>query len=256
MNILYSIPIHSCPECVRQLCDGILFFDKTAIIILHVSSSESISTFDYIKNDKILINPTQFETNWGWDFTRIHVSNYLYVKDNIEISHVIFLTSNTLILRNPYEYIKNNDAAFSEHQLNINNKLTPPLLVTKEQIGWGGEFLESQEYLNLLRELKSKDMYGCIIDGCFVNSTIMDKICYFYYKYFKDCDFHHSLEERIIPTIACNVSKKITESSLLLRNQNLNSFKNLIDNNKVVFNKRIERDMENEIRKYYNTIIY
>lgn len=26
MSILYSIPVHECEECVKQMCDGILFF--------------------------------------------------------------------------------------------------------------------------------------------------------------------------------------------------------------------------------------
>ena len=38
--------------------------------------------------------------------------------------------------------------------------------------------------------------------------------------------------------------------------QRLDGFKLLLEKEDVFFNKRIPRDMDNELRKYYNTIIY
>jgi len=234
------------------MCDGILFFDKNAKIVLHVSDSISIDLFKFDNN--IIINPTQFETRWGWDFTRIHVSNYLLVKNKFDISHVIFLTSNSLMLRNPSEFIKNYDAGFSEQQHGI-RKLTPPLLIENYQISWGGAFLTDNRYLNILSELNSNKKFGCIIDGTFVTSYIMDKICYFYEKHFNYETITFCLEEFLIPTIACNLAKNISDALLYMRSVELDEFKELFKKEDVFFNKRIPRDMSSDIRKYYNTII-
>lgn len=251
--ILYSIPIYTSPECVKQLCDGILFYDKNAIIVLHVSKSTSIDLFNY-NNEKIIINPTQFETNWGWDFTRIHVSNYIFVKNKYNIEYIIFVTSNCLMLRNPSEFIKDYDSGFSEQQHGF-RKLTPPLLVEDYQIGWGGSFLNDPIYLNILSELGTTNKYGCIIDGTYVKSFIMDKICYFYEKYFNYKPIYFYLEEILIPTIACNLSQKISDSLLQLETPDLNKFKIFEKNENIFFNKRIELNISNEIRLYYDNLI-
>lgn len=202
MSILYSIPVHECEECIKQICDGILFFDNDAIIVLHISDSQSIDFFKSY-SDRILINKKQFATHWGWDLAKVHVSNYLYVKNNFnfDISHVIFLSSNCLMIKNPRDFIKDYDIGFSEFvesYLNPNYKdiksdnwykRTPPILVEDYQIGWGGPFLNDERYLKILEELNSNNKYGCMIDGCYVNNNIMDKICYFYNKYFSDEEY-------------------------------------------------------------------
>lgn len=250
---LYSIPVYECPDCIKQFCDGILFFDKDAVIVLHVSKSKDISLFEF--NDyRIFVNSIQFETNWGWDFSRVHVSNYLYAKTKFDITYVIFLTSNCLILRNPSEFILNYDAGFSEQQYGI-VKLTPPLLIQDYQIGWGGSFLTDTRYLSILSELNSSNKYGCIIDGTFVKSFIMDKICYFYEKYFNYENNYFCLEERLFPTIACNLTDKISDSLLYLRSVDLREFKELLKKEDVFFNKRIPLDMSNDIRIYYSNLI-
>ena len=63
-------------------------------------------------------------------------------------------------------------------------KRTPPIIEEDYQIGWGGPFLNDERYLKILEELNSDKKYGCMIDGCYVKSYIMDKMCYFYNKYF------------------------------------------------------------------------
>jgi hypothetical protein len=250
---LYSIPIHECPECVKQMCDGILFFDNDAIVVLHISSNQDINLYS---NDRIFINPTQYETNWGCDFTKIHISNYLYVKDIWDITYVIFLTSNMLMIKSPSDFIKNYDCGFSEQQ-NNNIKLTPPLLIESYQIDWLSDVLKDYRYLGILEELETDKKYGCIIDGTYVNSNIMDKICYFYKKYYNSkIDHIHCLEEKIIPTIACNLTTNVSESLLYFKSVNLSEFKELLKKNHDYFSKKIDRDINCEIRQYYNTLIY
>lgn len=256
MNILYSIPVYENPDCVKQMCDGILFFDKDAIIILHVSKFSSISNFKHLENDKILININQFETKWGWDFTRVHVSNYVYAKKRYNFTHIILLTSNTLMIKKPHEFMKKADVGFSEQQ-NGPTKLTPPELIKDYQIGWGGSFLKDKRYLNILNNLKSDKMYGCIIDGTYVTDDIMSQIQFYYEKYFNYEPNYFYLEEILIPTIACNLAKKVNDSLLYLQElDNVEDYERLEKDNFTFFNKRVPLDMNNVIRKHYNNIIY
>lgn len=246
MSILYSIPIHESYDCVKQMCDGILYYDKDAIIVIHITSEQSLDLFKSYDN-RILLNPIQFRTKWGWDFTRVHVSNYLYAKNKFNISHIIFLTSNCLMVKNPSSFIKDYDCGFSES--------------IDENSGWLDDVKNNTEYKNMLNELNSNKKFGCIIDGSYTNSDIMDKICYFYYKYFKDCyDKIHSLEEKIIPTISCNLTDKISNSLLhfvaIETGPDLNYFKYLQEKEDVFFIKKIPRDINIEVRQYYNKLIY
>lgn len=257
MSILYSIPVHECYECIKQMCDGILFFDKNAIIVLHISNSQSM---DFYKgdNERVFVNPKQFETIWGCDFSGIHISNYLYVKDKFKISDIVFLTSNCLMLRNPAEYIKDYDCGFSEFQHDC-SKLTPPLLVKDYQIQWAGDLHKTKEFSSILEELNTTKIYGCMIDGGYVKSHIMDKLVYFCqknYKYEKLNLLPGRLEEQLFPTIACNLTNKISDALLYYCDQNLEGFQNLLKREDVFFNKRISRDINNPIRQYYNKIIY
>lgn len=257
--ILYSILVHECPECVEQMCKGILFFDNNSLIVIHASTS--IDKNQLFSNDKIIINPIQYETRWGWDFAKIHISNYEYIINNFyfDISYVIFLTSNTLMIKNPWEFIKDYDAGFSEYNTSNNYKLTPPLLKNEYQISWGGSFLKSKEYINILSELNTDKMYGCIIDASYVNKFIMDKICYFYHKYFSNNEilkYINAPEEIIFPTISCNLTNKISESLIYLTNEiELNDLENINNYKNIYFIKRVSRDMNHQIRKYYNTLI-
>ena len=253
MSILYSIPIHECSECVKQMGDGILFFDTNAVIVLHISDTQHID-FYKTNNHRILINLKQFETKWGWDLSRVHVSNYLYAKSKFEISDIIFLTSNCLMLRNPSEYIKDYDCGFSEYKHDA-SKLTPPLLVEDYQIGWAGDLPKSKEYQSILSELNTDKLYGCVIDGGYVKSKVMDRIVYLYEKYYNYKTLGFSLEEQLFPTIACNISGKISDALLHMGDQQLEGFKILLQTENVFFNKRIPRNMNNELRNYYNTII-
>lgn len=271
MSILYSIPVHECEECIKQICDGILFFDNDAIIVLHISDSQSIDFFKSY-SDRILINKKQFATNWGWDLAKVHVSNYLYVKNNFnfDISHVIFLSSNCLMIKNPKDFIKDYDIGFSEFvesYLNPNYKnikegwykRTPPIIEEDYQIGWGGPFLNDERYLKILEELNSDKKYGCMIDGCYVKSYIMDKMCYFYNKYFSDEEYLKYIncpEEIIFPTISCNLTHNISDSLLYYhRSLDLNLFSNSLEFENVYFIKGVERDVNNDIREYYKKLI-
>lgn len=252
MKTLYSIPVHECPECVEQMCQGIMHFDKNALIVLHVSKNQNI---DHFQIDNVVINPEQFETLWGWDFSRIHVSNYLFARKKFEISYVIFLSSNCLMLKDPSDFIKNYDCGFSEHN-HDGSKITPPYLIQDYQLGWAGDLYKTESFQGILNELNTTKRYGCVIDASYVNSLIMDKISYLYEKYFYyQISIHHSLEEQLFPTIACNLTTKISDSLMHMGNQNLEGFKRLIEKENVFFNKRIPRDMNNELRKFYNTII-
>lgn len=252
---MYSIPVHECTECVKQMCMGILSRDDNAIVILHVSSTDSIKNFEF-NNDRIIVNPKQFNTSWGWDSTRIHVSNYKYAKQQNDIGYVIFLSSNCLML-NPiptdtFLY----DAGFSEYILNDNTKNTPPILnKSRHDNWWVQKNIESDKrFISLENELKWTARYGCMIDASFVNVYIMDMVVYFYEKYFNYDELTFALEEILIPSIACNFTTNIT-SSLLTYNYNFNIYE-YENSNDIIFIKPIERSMNNTIRQKYDYNIY
>ena len=78
-RILYICPVHECSECVKQMCDGILYYDKDALIVLHVSKSSQIKDFEICLSKNVFINPVQFETYWGCDFMKVIISNYFLI---------------------------------------------------------------------------------------------------------------------------------------------------------------------------------
>jgi hypothetical protein len=91
----------------------------------------------------------------------------------------------------------------------------------------------------------------------------MNEICYFYEKYFNYEKITFYLEEILIPTISCNLTKKISNSLLYMKNLNIEEFKKiLIDNNDSsfpygphFFTKRVEMNMDNDNRIYYEKYI-
>jgi hypothetical protein len=253
MNILYSIPVHECAECIQQLCDGIFYYEPDAYIVLHVSDSQSL---DFYKptSDRVIINPTQFETRWGWDLSRIHVSNYLFAKQHFTFDYIVYLTSNCLMIKSPKQLISNYDCGFSEH-VHHAFKITPPELIEERQLAWAEGFTRIPGYTDILNELNTTRMFGGIIDGSYANVEIMDRISELYIKHFNYKTIYASLEEVLFATIACNMTTNVSDALLWLCDQNLDGFKSLPNKDGVYFNKRIPRDINNEIRQYYNTLI-
>ncbi len=228
------------------MCDGILFFDEEAIIVIHVSKSSNIHDFEICLRKNVYINPDQYETSWGCDFTVVHVSNYLLVKDKFDISYIIFLTSNMLMIKNPNNYIKDYDSGF--------NDISSVRFLEKHVDGWWGELNRKDYFFNILNELDSDTLYGGIIDGVFVTKEIMNKICELHIKYFDfKQNYEHAFEEKFIPTIAYNISNKISQQKCQFTFSN-SDFENFKEN--IFFMKKVERDMNNIVRKTYSSVIY
>lgn len=231
---------------------GILFLDNESIIVVHLSKGQNIKDYKF-ENDNVFFNPKQFETRWGWDFAKIHISNYEYIKKYKNVNYVIFLTSNMLMFKNPKNFIYNYDCGFSEYNLSDNTKRTPPLLISENQFSWAGDIIKKIEFKNILLELNSNNIYGCVIDGSYVNNKIMNKICFLYNKYYKDTEllkYNNAPEEKIFPTIACNLTDKISDSLVYFNNSNIK-----INLNNYYFIKNIERNMKNSIRLLYYKLI-
>lgn len=256
MSNLYSVSVHECPECAEQMCRGILKLDLNSQIVLHVSSATSIKDFENcLINKRVSINPHQFKTYWGCDFTRVHTSNYEHALHNSEfqfdISYVIFLGSNCLVMKDPSNFMADYECGFTIHD---NPSRTPPAIGTK-YLGWWGNTSQDPRFLSAMSELENQEKYGCVIDGTYVSSRIMNRICYLYEKYYgphKDDEHIFTLEERLIPTIACNSTNKISRSLVLWWGADINRIE---DPGEHFIFKGIERKINNEFRMKYQEII-
>lgn len=257
MSNLYSVSVHECPECAEQMCRGILKLDLNSQIVLHVSSATSIKDFkNCLINKRVSINPHQFKTYWGCDFTRVHASNYAHALHNSEfqfnISYVIFLGSNCLVMKDPSNFMADYKCGFTIHD---HVPKTPPE-IGAEYLGWWGDTSKDPRFLSVMSELENQKKYGCVIDGAYVSSEIMERICYLYDKYYdhsknKDAEHIFTLEERLIPTIACNSTNKISRS-LAFWGADINGIK---DSGEYFIYKGIERKINNEFRMKYQEII-
>jgi hypothetical protein len=158
------------------------------------------------------------------------------------------------MIKSPKEFISKYDCGFSEH-VHHAYKITPPELVEPRQLSWAEGFLQIPEYKEILNELNTTKMYGGIIDGSYCNTEIMDKISEIYIRIFNFKTIYASLEEVLFATIACNLTNNVSDALLWLCDQTIESFKSLPEMNGVFFNKRIPRDINHPIRKYYDILI-
>jgi hypothetical protein len=254
MSILYSIPIHYCPECVEQLCKGIFHFDSSAKIILHISKSEPLDFFTF-KHPNILINPHQFETKWGGDFSRVHISNFLYAKKNIDFSYFVILSSNMLQLQNIKSIVESNNVGYS---IPVNSDIHLSPLVDEDcKKGTAyNDALKNEMFKKMIYDLNITNIYSCVLDGTYTTKIMMELLTEIYIKYFNfNAQDSFAFEEVLFPTIICNFYKGAVHNSLLHECVNdIQTFNNIIQKN-VHFAKKVERDKENEVRKYYTTLL-
>jgi len=254
VSILYSIPVHECPDCIEQMCRGILQFDDNSTIILHVSKSKSRHSFT-INHPNVLINLQQFETSWGYDMSRVHISNFLYAKEKANFSHVVIIASNMLQLRDIKKEVKNNNVGYSIPR-------TPEYHVSAlidEDFKKGFAYhsaLENSIFKQMLHDLNISDVYSCVLDGTYATTEMMDRLAEVYIKYY---DFkpqaRHAFEEVLFPTIICNLYQgKIYNSLTYEHTHTMELFHHGIEK-KFHFAKKVERDMNNEIRKYYEGML-
>lgn len=214
MSVLYSIPVHECPECADQLCRGIFHFDKDSKIILHVTKTQNKEKF-IVKNKNVIINPEQFETHWGYDMSRVHISNFLYAQKIFDFTHFVILSSNMLPLKSNNAEIRTKNVGFS---VVYSTRHHAPAFVDGRHPKGFAYFgaLENLIFIQMIQECNFKNVYNCILDGAFVTTDLMKLSSDIYIKYFNFiAQKSFAFEEALLPTLFGNLYTDTIYNSLV-----------------------------------------
>lgn len=252
MNVLYSITAHECPECLRQLIQGIRLHHPSAIIAVHLNPSANINDYNF-NSERVFINPQRFEFHWGWDSIPLHMSNYRLAHQYFVIDKICFVASNMVMIRSPEKIMKEYEVGFSTY-FHGNERITPP--IQEDGRGWfGADLYQSQAMQSYIHDYNISTLYGCVIDGGFISSRIMEVLDQIHSRYFAG-SLWHCLEERLIPTVAFNNTNSYTYGLCWWGNTSTEAeYRHILTHQDRYFIKGVVRDLSLPIRQFYETII-
>lgn len=112
-DLCISIPVHESPLSLDSQINQILHFTNNSIIIIHINKQYRESYLNeaqkneamFLKNNRVLINPTSYITNWGDGrlFLSHHINYIFATKEGIRAKYYVHESSNTMLVRHAVE---------------------------------------------------------------------------------------------------------------------------------------------------------
>lgn len=264
--IIFSIPIHEKLEVVFDQIENYKFFNPDCGIVLHFSKK-----FDYgnsaitreefeekVRNiGNIFINPISVRTGWA-DIIQAHLSNFYYVKEQCEFEFFALCASNELFIRaGLYQWIREYDCGIKCGEVTESTSTAWPQ----------GKMAQKDAVLKkILQEIGGKKIICAQVEGTFFRRALFDDICEVInrnYDY-RSMEFPYPREEIYFSTIIGNWKEQGKKINLYLNGFftfipwyeedfriKIEDIKRLREENAQYFSvKRIERDVNDNIRKY------
>jgi len=290
MKVVVSLPIHTSPEVVLNQIKNIQYFIPNVTVIIHVSKffewNGSPEKLHSLEMDNVLINPERFPTKWGSGIhVDVHNSNFKYAVQNLEFDYFAMHSSNDLFIKPGVKnYMCNYEAGSAQWPLSL-------LIdwVKKDQY-WGNKLKHKLQNsnLDLIKHLSEQDMNlsrimkhlgiteikGSQIEGTFYRKEIFKEIVKEierFYSYTNEDSFPYSKEEFYYSTVASKFVKnfapvytffnwrspitiELIDNAIACNNQ-YNMGLDTYDLTNIFNVKRIERDLNDPVRKYITDFI-
>ena len=228
-KILFSIPVHEEQDIIHNQIENILNNNPNSKIIIHVNKSFKNfipeKTIYLYKN--VYINSNSLNYIYGKGLLWIHINNFLEaIRLNINFKYFIIYSSNEMFIRdglvhyiekykNGAQIVENNDSViWHNFKKGIEN---------------------SDSIIEMLKELKLKNIYGGQTEGQFYEKNIFQYISNIYIKYFGTKEISNFETEEIIPQ---TIFKSLDiEYGLPITLQNYST--------NIIFNENIIKDIVN-----------
>lgn len=226
-KLLFSIPVHEEQDIIHNQIENILNNNPNSKIMIHVNKSFKHFIPDKITNlyKNVYINSNSLNYVYGKGLLWIHINNFLEaIRLNINFKYFIILSSNEMFIRNGLiHYIEkyNNGAQIVENN---------------DSVIWHNfkkGIENNNSVIEMLKELKLKNIYGGQTEGQFYEKNIFQYISNIYIKYFGTKEISNFETEEIIPQ---TIFKSLDiEYGLPFTLQNYS--------NNIIFNENIIKDI-------------
>ena len=278
MTILFSTPVHESNEVIRDTLNNARKYNPGCIFVLHVSAG--FKDFDETIADAsdVLINPIRFRTiHSRTSHVPLHFTNYLHAYNKgVQFDHVCILHTSEMFVKHGMEdYIKNYDyslwfnedtqprePAWPPYAVSFQNKVFKTLFDGNDSRNYLGNVLEghwwSRELFEQMFQWTSKHYdimtmmwpyaaeevyFATLIHHLSTTKNYGHPYCCFHHK------THYVDNTQDVDDIRANVDITFWQPNNFLYNKVPFPGKNLYSI------KRINRDLEDPIRRYINSLV-
>ena len=238
--IAISIPIHESMDCVVDLVENIKHYEPNSYLVFHVSKHFSSFDANKIVCNNVFINPNKNPTNYGSGLLAHHISNFLFLRKQVDFSNFVIMSSNEMLIKHGLaNHIKKNKNGFQatfRHQRptwHLFNRFQLPGHKWGDQGPNDFDFVKNPEYLtwesdcpencpenihghqmaNLMKELNLKEIIGGQTEGQFYETDVFHQIVEIYIKIWglENYTIGFETEECVPMMIAKTILKKRKE---------------------------------------------
>ena len=194
-----SIPVHERIEVIVNQLQNFKRFLPRAMVVLHVSQGATFKKMDLYqalnenKIDSALINPNSVQTSWG-GIILAHFENIEFIKSLGNASHIIFHSSNDMLVRDGLDdYLSIRDNIFNHRVIQPNS------------YWWvGNEAFVDATLSKILSPYGSGLKVASQIEGSMYQAELLYDIV----KHYKNSDVfasqrHYPREEVFLSSLAC-----------------------------------------------------
>ena len=202
-KILFSLPVHENNANVRDTIANAKKYNPGCTIVLHVSAA--FSDFDRSVKDipSVLMNRVRFHTKHSQaSHVPIHFTNYQFALENsVDFDYVVILhTSEMYVKFGAVDYIKNYEYSLwfdQEHQPRSSS--WPPFYLSKQ----------NRVFRELFDSNDSRNYLGNLIEGNFWHRDLFELMVQWTKQHYSilDMAWNYPSEECYLPTLAHHLSK-------------------------------------------------
>jgi hypothetical protein len=178
--ILFSIPVHCCPEVIFDQVENIFRYAPDAGIIIH-PAKQFVEQFPKLpseleSSDRVWVNDRPFYTGNGM-VLKCHVSNFLFaIRKGLRFTHFSLNASNEMLVRPGVEhYIRESNFAFNKFSID------------EEDFGfshWREDFLNDRAYLEMMSERGNMvSRYVSQVEGTFYPKEAFESFAESFHRY-------------------------------------------------------------------------
>ena len=168
MILVVSIPVHEKPDVIKNQISNFQKYIPGVVIVLHVSKGFLAKhRLDEIgEHSNVYINPEHLDTQWA-DIIQTHISNYRYIRENLEFDYFVLHASNDMYIRYGFEkYVQQYEAGFNIRKV-----------VQKNSHWWPGNFALKDKKLKSIMDICGQNMIiASQVESSFYSKALMERI--------------------------------------------------------------------------------
>ena len=199
MKLVISIPVHERPDVIQNQILNFQKYIPNSIIVLHVSKGffEKYSIDEIVRHKDVYINPIHLDTKWS-NIVQTHISNYEFIRDQIDFDYFILHASNDMYIRSGFEqYIQKYVAGFNIRK------------VIKQNSHWwpGNAAFQDIQLKKMMQACGQTMIIASQVESSFYRKDVMEQIYHILKLFQNDSvkELVYPREEIYFPTIASSV---------------------------------------------------